>query len=184
MTGRPPHPQPSHGGAREFARRRIKNQKREKEMELFNVRAIEVTKLAMDGLLNRQSAIAANTANSMTDEYQRKDVAFEDQLKDIIAKDDVRKDIRMKNSLSYNPSSANAAQKLSQEHARFLNQRDFNSGFKPEVLQDYTQVDYGNGNNVNVEEEMMDMAKTGSKYTILSTVEGKMLMNLSQVVKG
>lgn len=153
-------------------------------MELFNVRAVEVTKLAMDGLLERQKAIASNTANSMTDEYQRKDVAFEDQLRDIIAKDDIRKDIKMKNSLNYNPSSANAAEKLSHEHALFLNQRDYSAGFKPEVLQDYTAVDYGNGNNVNIEEEMMDMAKTGSQYNILSTVEGKMLTNLAQVIKG
>lgn len=153
-------------------------------MELFNVRAIEVTKLAMDGLLDRQKAIASNTANSMTDEYQRKDVAFEDQLRNIIEKDDVRKDIRMKNSLDYNPSSANATQKLTQEHAMFLNQRNFDAGYKPEVIKDYTQVDYGNGNNVNIEEEMMDMAKTGSKYSILSTVEGKMLNNLAQIVRG
>ena len=41
-------------------------------MDLFNVRAIEVSKLAMDGLVKRQTAIASNTANAMTPEYQRK----------------------------------------------------------------------------------------------------------------
>ena len=45
-------------------------------MDLLNIRAVEVTKLAMDGLLERQKAIASNTANSMTDGYQLKDVAF------------------------------------------------------------------------------------------------------------
>ena len=82
-------------------------------MDLLNIRAVEVTKLAMDGLLERQKAIASNTANSMTDGYQRKDVAFEDQLRDIISKDEIRKEIRMQNSV--NPLSANAAQKLTRE---------------------------------------------------------------------
>lgn len=152
-------------------------------MDLFNIRAIEVTKLGMDGLLKRQDAISANTANAMTDDYQRKDVAFEDQLRDIIAKDEVRKDIRMKNS-TYNPASANAAQKLTQEHALFLKQTDYENSFKPEILRDYSQIDYGNGNNVNIEEEMMDMAKTGTKYAVLSTVQSKMFSNLANVVRG
>ena len=32
-------------------------------MDLFNIRAVEVSKLAMDGLVKRQSAIASNTVN-------------------------------------------------------------------------------------------------------------------------
>ena len=112
-------------------------------MDLLNIRAVEVTKLAMDGLLERQKAIASNTANSMTDGYQRKDVAFEDQLRDIISKDEIRKEIRMQNSL--NPISANAAQKLTREHAIFLNQRDYSENFKPEILGDYSDSGYGSG---------------------------------------
>ena len=68
-------------------------------MDLFNVRAIEVSKLAMDGLVKRQSAIASNTANAMTPDYQRKMVAFEDQLQEIIEKDDIRKDLLMKKTI-------------------------------------------------------------------------------------
>ena len=153
-------------------------------MELFNNRAMEVTKLAMDGLLERQKAISSNTANVMTDDYQRKDVAFEDQLREIIAKDEVRKDIRMKNSIKYNPASADAPKKLSQEHALFLKQRNYSEGFGPEILRDYTHIDYGNGNNVNIEEEMMDMAKTGTMYTALTTIQGKFVQSLAGVIKG
>ncbi len=39
---------------------------------------IDITKLAMDGLMVRQKAITANIANVMTPDYQRKDVKFED----------------------------------------------------------------------------------------------------------
>lgn len=161
-------------------------------MDLFNVRAIEVTRLAMDGLLERQKSIASNTANAMTPEFQRKDVVFEDQLRDIIEKDDIRRDLRAKNSAaysrtdttSYNPISANAAHKLPQEQMMYLQQTDFDRNYKPEVLRDYSQVDYGNGNNVNLEEEMMDMAKSGQQYNILATVEGRMISGLMDVVKG
>ena len=73
----------------------------EVKMDLFNVRAIEITKLAMDGLSQRQTAIASNTANSMTPDYQRKQVAFEDQLREIIERDNIRRDLRMENSLAY-----------------------------------------------------------------------------------
>ena len=64
-------------------------------MGLFNIRALEVSNLAMNGLLERQNAIASNTANAMTPDYQRKRVAFEDQLRNIIDRDNIRRDLRM-----------------------------------------------------------------------------------------
>lgn len=169
-------------------------------MDLFNVRAVEVTKLAMDGLVKRQSAIASNTANAMTPDYQRKQVAFEDQLREIIAKDDVRRDLRMQNSLEYakdnryqtgytsnnaNPLAQNIAQRLPQEQFMYIQQtREDAQNYAPEVIKDTRWIDYGNGNNVNVEEEMMSMAKTGSQYNVLATVEGRFMSGLLDVVKG
>ena len=165
-------------------------------MDLFNIRAIEVTKLAMDGLQKRQTAIASNTANAMTPDYQRKQVAFEDQLREIIAKDDVRRDLRMQNSLAYqkdpykagyttNPNTTNIAQRLPQEQFMYIQQtRTDTDNYAPEVIKDTRWIDYGNGNNVNVEEEMMTMAKTGSQYNVLVTIEGRFMSNLLDVVRG
>lgn len=172
-------------------------------MDLFNVRAIEVSNLAMDGLLERQTAIASNTANAMTPDYQRKRVAFEDQLRTIIDKDNVRRDLRMKNSLSYqndksyqpgmhkqiNPMTQNLAQnpaaRLPQEQMMYIQQVNADTNnYDPEVIRDTRWIDYGNGNNVNVEEEMMDMAKTGQQYNVLATVQGRFVSNLLDVVRG
>lgn len=165
-------------------------------MDLFNVRAVEVTKLAMDGLSRRQTAIASNTANAMTPDYQRKQVAFEDQLRNIIAQDDIRRELRMENSLAYakedyktgytnNPMSQNIAQKLPNEQFMYIQQtRTDMQNYAPEVIKDTSWIDYGNGNNVNVEEEMMDMAKTGSQYNVLATVESRFMSGLLDVVKG
>lgn len=168
-------------------------------MDLFNVRAIEVSKLAMDGLSKRQTAIASNTANSMTPDYQRKQVAFEGQLREIIEKDNIRRDLRMQNSMAYqkdiykpgalpsssNPMMQNIAQRLPHEQFMYIQQTQSDTGnFAPEVIKDTRWIDYGNGNNVNVEEEMMDMAKAGVQYNVLATVEGRFLGNLLDVVKG
>ena len=51
---------------------------------------MKITDLALDGLLERQRAISANTANVMTPGYQRKEVSFESQLSEIIEKDDLK----------------------------------------------------------------------------------------------
>lgn len=166
-------------------------------MDLFNIRAVEVSKLAMDGLVKRQSAIASNTANAMTPDYQRKQVAFEDQLRDIISRDNVRRDLRMQNSLAYqkdiykpgaapssNPMLHGIAQRIPQEQFTFIQQTQTDiDGYSPEVIRDNRWVDYGNGNNVNVEEEMMDMAKTGTQYNVLATVEGRFLSNILDVIQ-
>lgn len=164
-------------------------------MNLFNVRAIEVTHLALDGLAARQASIASNTANAMTPDYQRKGVAFEDQLRNIISKDDTRRDLRMQNSLAYakdgnyqigsNPMAHNIAQKLPHEQMMYIQQTESDTkAFAPEVIKDNRWIDYGNGNNVNIEEEMMDMAKTGAQYTTLATLEGRFMTGLLDVVKG
>ena len=167
-------------------------------MDLFNVRAIEITDLAMDGLLKRQAAIASNTANSMTPDYQRKRVAFEDQLRTIIEKDNIRRDLRLQNSLEYskdnsykvgysheNPMVNNIAQKLPHEQMLYIRQvNEDMHGYAPEVIRDNSWIDYGNGNNVNVEEEMMEMAKTGQKYSALASLQSRFHTNLLEVVKG
>ena len=166
---------------------------------MFNIRAIEVTKLAMDGLAKRQAAIASNTANSMTPDYQRKEVAFEDQLRDLIQRDDIRRDLRIQNSIAYkndknyqigysnyhNPMYDNIAQRLPQHQFMFIQQVGTDAReFSPEIIKDTSYIDYGNGNNVNVEEEMMSMAKTGSQYNALATLESRFMSNLLDVIRG
>ena len=56
-------------------------------MDFLTSRAMNVTKLALDGLMMRQQAIASNTANVMTPDYQRKDIVFEDQLQKMLELD-------------------------------------------------------------------------------------------------
>lgn len=153
--------------------------------EIGGIRAIEVTKLALDGLMMRQKAISANTANVMTPNYQRKDVAFEDQLQNMIQKDDLKNQIKQANSvaISYNANSLDAVQRLDVNQLKLLNENVF-TNYKPEVVADLSTGNPDTGNNVEIEKEMMNMAKTGTQYSILARLENKMFMELGQVIKG
>ena len=152
---------------------------------LGNTRAIEITRLAMDGLLMRQQAIAANTANVNTPNYQRKDVAFEDQLRNMIDKEDLKESIKIANStaISYNATSLDQIKRPTDMQMKLLSQSSFQA-YKPEVISDMADTNPESGNNVEIEKEMMDMAKAGTQFSILASLESKMLGGLSEVIRG
>lgn len=164
-------------------------------MDFTTSRTIEITSLALNGLQARQHAIAANSANVMTPDYQRKEVVFEDQLQSIIAKEDIKKDIRLANSapiknysrntgaLSYNVNSLDAFQKPTSKELEYLNENT-SQDYKPEIFMDLQKYSYDNNNNVSIEQEMMDMAKTGMQYNVLTTMQSKMFSGLLNVIKG
>lgn len=146
----------------------------------ISTRAIDVAKLALDGLMQRHQAIASNTANVMTPDYQRKDVVFEDQLQEMLAKDNVKREVRAINSAYYSHNSLDTVMPM--KELKVLSQNSFD-GYKPEIIRDYTGVNPETGNNVNIESEMMDMAKVGIQYNTLSTLQGKMFQGLLEVIK-
>lgn len=158
-------------------------------MDLISNRTIDITKLAMDGLMARQKAITANTANVMTPDYQRKDVNFESQLKEIMEKDDLKQYIKEQNSISYNPTSLDmvteqsVGSRMTPQESKFL-QSDIYSGYNPQITDDTQSGSDSSGNNVNLESEMMAMANTGLKYNVLATLEGKQFQNLNAVIRG
>lgn len=157
-------------------------------MDLISTRTIDITKLAMDGLMLRQKAITANTANVMTPGYQRKDVGFEGQLKDIMEKEDLKTYIKEKNSIQYNPTALDMAMDRSQpsltpQEKRYL-QSDVYSNYNPQITDDTMSGTDSSGNNVNLEAEVMNMASVGMKYNVLATLETKQLNNIKSAIRG
>jgi len=150
---------------------------------------MDITKFALDGLMLRQQAITANTANVMTPDYQRKEVEFENQLKEIVEKDDLKVYIKEQNSIKYNPSSIDLAvgfnqpQGLTPQKAKYL-QSDIYSQYNPQITDDTISDISDSGNNVNLEKEIMDMAKVGTQYTILTNLEQRAFKNIADVIKG
>lgn len=157
-------------------------------VDLISNRTIDVTKLALDGLMMRQKAITANTANVLTPGYERKEVAFEDQLKDIINKDDLKQNIKIHNSLQYNPTSLDIATStekrgLTKAQANYL-QSNLYEKFDPQITEDTESGADDTGNNVDMEKEVMDMANVGLRYNVLSDLEGRQLKLISGAIKG
>ncbi|MBP7211437.1 hypothetical protein KBA27_01235 [bacterium] len=161
-------------------------------VDLISSRTIDITKLALDGLLERQKAISANTANVETPGYTRKEVNFESQLQNMLTIDDERQKIRGQNSLQYLPSSRDLTLgNLEATHKRTLTPQqksflvaDLTKGYSPEVVDDTSTGTYENGNNVDLEKEIMDMAKTGQQYNVLSNLEQRSLSNIASAIKG
>lgn len=151
-------------------------------MSLISTTAIDVTKLALDGLMARQRAIAANTANVETPDYQRKEVYFEDQLKEIIQKENKKEEIKALNSVKFQPTSLEQIRPTKPE-LDFLQTNSY-EGYAPQMITDTRIVNPYSNNNVNVEKEMMDMAKTGTQFQVLSTLEGRMFSQLKDIIAG
>ena len=159
-------------------------------MDLISSRTIEITKLGMDGLIDRQQAISSNIANVMTPDYQRKEVAFESQLAEIIEREDLKDYIKGQNSIEYVPPNIDVftgeilryRTPTLQEKA-YLQSNTF-ADFKPQYVTDIYSGSNSDGNNVELEREMMDLSKTGTKYLVLSNLERRQFSELSDVIRG
>ena len=158
-------------------------------MDLTTTRTIDITKLALDGLMMRQRAISSNTANVITPGYQRQEITFENQLKEIVEKEDLKTYLKEQNSIQYNPTSLdvvmnnNKPKGLTPQQMRYL-QSDVYSNYNPQITTDTESGMDGTGNNVTLETEVMDMASVGMKYNVLAGLEQKQIRNISGAIKG
>ena len=159
-------------------------------MDLISNRTIEITKLGMDGLMDRQHAIASNIANVMTPGFQRKEVAFESQLAEIIEREDLKDYIKGQNSIEYKPpmvdvftGDIHTYRTPTMQEKAYL-QSNTMADFNPQVVTDIYSGTNSSGNNVELEREMMDLSKTGTKFMVLSNLERRQFTGISEVIKG
>ena len=159
-------------------------------MDLITNRTIEITHLGMNGLMDRQHAIASNIANVMTPGYQRKEVAFESQLAEIQEKENLKDYIKGYNSIEYKPPMLDVftgdihKYRIPTQQEKAYLQSNVYEQFKPQLVTDiYSGTDH-HGNNVELEREMMDLSKTGTKFMVLSNLERRQFTGLSEVIRG
>lgn len=157
-------------------------------MDLTSTRTMDITKLAMDGLIARQQAITANSANVMTPGYTRQVVSFEGQLREIVERDELKNYIKGRNSIEYNPTALDVAmgrerRELTPQEARYL-QSNIYGKYAPQVIEDRASGADSTGNNVELEKEIMDMTTTGLKYNTLAKLENKTISIISSAIKG
>jgi len=165
-------------------------------MDLISKQVIEVSSLALDGLAARHKALSANIANEDTPGYQRTDVNFEGQLSKIVASENNNQQQKEAYSagLAYSPTSvptgsgtSNLNKLLSIANGTYdpsnPNASSY-AGFNPEVMNTNDAPVKTNGNNVNIEYEMAELAKNGTKYAAISSFEEKQFKELTDVIKG
>ena len=159
-------------------------------MDLISSRTIEITKLGMDGLIDRQQAISSNIANVMTPGYLRKEVAFESQLAEIIEKENLKDYIKGQNSIEYVPPNVDVfTGEIHQYRTPTMQEKAYLQAniydeFKPQYVTDVYSGSSNDGNNVELEREMMDLSKAGTRYLVLSNLERKQFSELSSVIRG
>lgn len=159
-------------------------------MDLISNRTIEITKLGMDGLMARQHAVSSNIANVMTPGFQRKEVAFESQLNEVIQNENLKDYIKGQNSIDYKPpmvdvftGEIHTYRTPTLQEKAYLKTSSFDE-FNPQVVTDVYSGTNSTGNNVELEREMMDLSKTGTRYMVLSNLERRQFTTISDAIRG
>ena len=151
-------------------------------MNLIESRSRNIAHLALDGLYERSKAIASNTANALTPGYQRKDVLFEGQLQNIIQDENFKERMKLENTARVQKNPAELLKQADPAQIAFLT-KNASEGYRPEVLTDVSDSN-SEGNNVIIEYEMTDAAKTGTQYAIVSNLLSRSFQGLERVIKG
>lgn len=152
-------------------------------MDFIENRARQIGAMALDGLYERSKAISANTVNALTPGYQRKTVSFEGSLRNIINRENEKEEIKMQNALEYQINPKKVLLGQTPEQIAFLNSQ-VEEGYQIDVEEDMRDPIGLDGNNVNLEEEMMDEAKNGMQYQVVANLLSKSYSLLGSVIRG
>ncbi len=152
-------------------------------MDFIENRTRSIGAMALDGLYERTKAISANTANALTPGYQRRTVSFESSLRNIINRENEKEEIKLQNAREYEKNPERVLHGKTPAELAFL-AMETDADYTIDVETDMTDAIDENGNNVNIEEEMMDEAKTGIQYQVIANLLSKSYSQLSSVIRG
>jgi len=123
--------------------------------DIFLNRTNAILVKVLDGAAERQQAIANNIANAETPGYTRKDVAFEGTLIDIMQRDGL------------------------QPPAEIAAIRDVVT----EIQDDFASPRRADGNNVQIEREMVSLAKNTLQYEATAQFLAERIQGLRNAIK-
>lgn len=122
--------------------------------DLFNTKTLAVLTKVLDGTAARQRVLADNIANVETPGYQRKDIAFEDQLRETMSQSTFDSDANL-----------NAIEQVAIRQ-----------------LDDTQSPRRADGNNVNIESEMVNVAKNSLQYEATVQMLSKKFSGLHKAI--
>lgn len=152
-------------------------------MNLIDNRTRAIGEMALNGLEQRARAISANTVNVLTPNYQRKEVSFEESLQGIIQRENEKEEMKLQNSRMFQQNPQELLKSQTPAQIAFLNTQ-YQEGFAIDVETDTTEADGMDGNNVNLEAEMMDEAKNGMQYQVVASLLSKSYAMMNTIIKG
>ena len=124
---------------------------------------------ALDVESIRRKVIANNIANVDVPHFKRREVNFESELMRAI----------MENQ---NPNYKLPCKMTDKRHIPFYVPRDINS-VQPRINLDYNTTFRNDGNNVDIEKEIVDSAKNQMRYNAFITMLNNNFRNLKNVMK-
>jgi len=134
---------------------------------LFQAGLFPILERSLDATSLRQSAISDNIANINTPNYKRKEVSFEEELK-----------------LALNKSSGGELL-MSLTHPKHIPMTNSNLlTLQPQVQVDNNTLWRKDGNNVDVDVEMAELAKNTIKYQALSQRVSQEFIMLKTAIEG
>lgn len=162
-------------------------------MEFFSDGIIESSTLALNGLSERNRLISANIANNNTPGYKRVDLNFENQLASIMRNQHEKQQnkeefsqalMQMPNTVL--PDNFGAQTSGNAQNPKFFpigNSDTNNDSFHPEVTSNDYVSEKQDSNNVNIEYEMAQLSKNGTKYAAVSNLINKRIMLMTDMIK-
>ena len=152
-------------------------------MDFIDNRTRAIGAMALDGLQERAKAISATTVNVLTPNYQRKEVSFEQSLQNVIARENEKEATKIQNSIMYQKNPQDILKGQSPAQIAFMNSA-YEEGYSINIDVDTSDAQGLDGNNVNLEKEMMDEAKNGMQYQVVAALLSKSYAMMNNVIKG
>jgi flagellar basal-body rod protein FlgB len=149
-------------------------------MDLITSLTSQAMNKALDGLSKRHKAIASNLANVDTPGYHRRDVSFEGAL------DQALRDTRgATNGGRPGPASNDVPLTMRATRPEHLGGQFIAlDDVRPEVVESEDWQYRNDGNAVDVETEMVQLAKNTERYMAISNLESRTIRTMKSAING
>ncbi len=148
-------------------------------MDLVSSFTNEVVRKALDGYSTRHTAIASNLANVDTPGYRKKSVSFEGQLSKAIDKHYRNNPVQQADNDEALPL------KVSRQAKHIAPNPVINTidDVEPMMTEAEGTLNRNDRNSVDVESEMVSLAKNTQYYVALNNIQGRMLRSIKGVIQ-
>ncbi len=150
---------------------------------LFGATRIPLIGKGLDAFALRHRAISDNVANAETAGYKRREVEFEEKLKQVVGKDKMT--VSHPDHIGGSGFMRQSAGQLAYREAISVGESFIREDrINPELLTDHDPSDVSDINNVDIDREMGDMAANHLKFTFAAKMDKAFFDLLKSSISG